>query len=180
MPISAEQALAATLRPSALPRFLIAGATGVLGNAVVRRLVGMHRARHTDVLATMPMRQGIRHVGSHVVPPARPEGDDFSTWSLLAADIAIVMFDPPRMFYGREKALWTPTPHQLPALGAWLADCGIHTLAVVLPHAQGTLPDSLKHGLANLDEQALAALPIERLILVRSPQKPARVTQRNH
>lgn len=184
MPLAAEQALAAANRPSvrtaALPRFLIAGATGLLGNAVVRRLVGMQRARHTDVLARMPMRQGIRHVETVCVPPAQPGNEDFTRWPLLPADIAVVMFDPPRMFYEREKALWTPRPEQLPALGAWLAACGVHSLAIVLPHAQGSLPESLKHGLANLDEHALAALPIERLILVRSAVKPARVAQRHH
>ncbi|MCW5628714.1 MAG: hypothetical protein KIT47_07625 [Rhodoferax sp.] len=182
MSLSPEHVLAGAQRPSARtadrPRLLIAGATGVLGNAVVRRLVGMHRARHTDVLATMPMHQGMRHVDLHVVPPAEPGHDDFSRWPRLTADIAVVMFDPPRMFYGREKALWTPRPDQLPALGAWLANCGIHTLAVVLPHAQGSLPESLKSGLANLDEHALAALPIDRLILVRSARKPARAAHR--
>jgi hypothetical protein len=181
---AAEHALAAGNRPSArtttLPRLLIAGATGALGNAVVRRLVGMQRARHTDVLARMPMRQGIRHVRTHVVPHTEGGNDDFARWPLLSADIAVVMFDPPRMFYEREKALWTPRPDQLPALGGWLAACGVHTLAVVMPHDQGRLPESLKHGLANLDEHALAALPIERLILVRSARKPERVVQRHH
>ena len=37
------------------------------------------------------------------------------------------------------------------------------TMAVVLPHHQGTLPDALKAGLATLDEHALAALGFERL-----------------
>lgn len=111
MTIPIEQAIAAAQRTAAcvvgLPRLLIAGATGALGNAVVRRLVGMHRARHTQVLATMPMRQGIRHVDTRVVPVAAPGGDDFSTWPLLPSDVAVVMFDPPRMFYSREKALQT-------------------------------------------------------------------------
>jgi hypothetical protein len=68
----------------------------------------------------------------------------------------------------------------LPALGRWLATCGVHTVAVVLPHAHGSLPESLKHGLANLDEHALAALPIDRLILLRSAQQPTRVAPRHH
>ena len=90
----------------------------------------------------------------------------------LSADMAVVMFDPPRMFYGRERALWTPAPHQLAGLGAWIKRCGVHTMAVVLPHAQGTLPEALKRGLANLDEHALAALNLERLLIVRTAQKP--------
>jgi len=48
----------------------------------------------------------------------------------------------------------------------------VRTLAVVQPHAQGRLPEALKRGLANLDEQAVAALGFERLILLRSAQKP--------
>lgn len=185
MSLSTEQALAAARRPApgtaaTLPRLLVAGATGVLGHAVLRRLVGMHRASHTHVLATMAMHQGIRQVSPLLVPAARPGEDDFPAWPLVPADIGVVMFDPPRMFYGREKALWTPTPRQLPALGAWFAACGVHTLAVVLPHAQGSLPESLKSGLASLDEHALASLPIDRLILVRSAQKPARVAHRHH
>ena len=182
MSTSAEQALAAARQPTAplapLPRFLIAGATGNLGNAVIRRLIGMHRARHMRVLATMPMRQGIRQVDAHVVPVAAAGEDDFARWPMLPAEIGVVMFDPPRMFYGREKALWTPTPQQLPELGRWLQTCGVHTLVIVLPHAQGSLPESLKRGLANLDEQALAALQVERLLLIRSAQKPQRIQHR--
>ena len=44
------------------------------------------------------------------------------------------------------------------ALAQWLKRCGVHTL-VVVPHAQGRLPDAVKRGLANLDEHALAARP---------------------
>jgi hypothetical protein len=41
-------------------------------------------------------------------------------------------------------------------------------LVVVLPHAPGRLPDALKHGLANLDEQGVASLGFERVLFVRS------------
>lgn len=158
MPISVNQALAANRRSStvkpAQPRLLIAGATGVLGNAVLRRLVGMHRASHTSVLATEPISAGMRHVSAQVV------AGDVTQWPVVdgMADTALVMFDPPRMFYDRERALWTPAPSQLPALAAWLHRSGVRTLAVVLPHAQGTLPEALKRGLAIMDEHALAAL----------------------
>jgi hypothetical protein len=82
------------------------------------------------------------------------------------------MFDPPRMFYERERALWTPAPQQLPSLGRWLRASGVTTLAIVMPHAQMRLPDALKRGLANLDEHAVAQLGFERLLIVRSPSKP--------
>ncbi len=175
MSIPVNQALAASQRANAIkpaqPRLLIAGAAGVLGNAVLRRLVGMHRASHTCVLATEPISAGMRHVSAQVV------AGDVAQWPAVSnmADTAIIMFDPPRMFYDRERALWTPAPEQLPALAAWLHCCGVRTLAVVLPHAQGTLPDALKRGLASVDEHALAALGFERLLIVRTAQRPAAV-----
>jgi hypothetical protein len=177
MPVSTNQALAASQHRSAppptLPRLLIAGATGALGNAVLRRLVGMQRHSHTHVLASLPLGQGMRHVSAHEV------AGQVAQWPRATADVAIVMFDPPRMFYQRERALWTPAPDQLAAVGAWLKSCGVHTLAVVLPHAQGTLPEALKRGLASLDEHALAALGFERLLIVRTAEKPLATSGQN-
>ncbi len=155
-----------------LPRAVFAGATGALGHAVLRRLMGMQRMGHAHVLATLPISQGMRQISAHVVPHDPTTPDHFTLWPTVLADIALVMFDPPRMFYGRERALWTPAPEQLPALGAWLKACGVHTLVVVLPHAQGQLPASLQRGLASLDEQSVAALGFERLLIVRTAQKP--------
>ena len=48
-----------------------------------------------------------------------------------------------------------------------------------MPHAQGTLPKALQRGLASLDEHALAALGFERLLIVRTAQKPAARKHRN-
>ena len=183
MRITIDQAIAAARRPGPsipqLPRLLIAGATGVLGNAVLRRLVGMQRVSQAQVLARLPIRQGLRQVSAHVVPAGNRGHDDFEQWPAFPSDVAIVMFDPPRMFYGRERALWTPAPDQLPGLCGWIKRCGVRTLAIVLPHAQGSLPESLKRGLANLDEQAIATLALERLLIVRTAQKPAAARQRN-
>ena len=94
-------------------------------------------------------------------------------WPPVAARTALVLFEPPRLFYDRERALWTPEPAQLPALAAWLRSGGVQTLAVVMPHDQGRLPEALKRGLASLDEQAVVALGFERVLLVRSARKPA-------
>jgi hypothetical protein len=177
MPVSPSQALEAMNRPlpvsQSQPDLLIAGATGALGNAVMQRLVGTHRFAHTQVLAREPMSQGIRTVSLQLV------ADDTTTWPQPAqrSDVAVVMFEPPRMYYERERALWTPLPEQLPALAAWLKSCGVQTLAIVLPHAQGSLPESLKRGLASLDEQALASIGFDRLIIVRSAQKPTAVVK---
>ncbi|HSV57726.1 MAG TPA: hypothetical protein VLJ19_02425 [Variovorax sp.] len=150
---------------------LIAGATGALGNELVRRLAGTHRYAHTRVLAREPMQDGLRGIETVLVPLTAAPGAE---WPLTRADVGLVCFDPPRLYHDRERALWTPTPDQLPALARWLRTCGVRTLVVVQPHAQGRLPEALKRGLASMDEQAVATLGFERLLLVRSAQKPGK------
>jgi hypothetical protein len=167
-PFQALRAMARSGPAPHKPRLLIAGATGVLGNEVLRRLVGLGQFEAAQVLAREPIMAGLRGVSTIVVPGAEP-----ANWPLVRAEVAVVLFDPPRLFYDRERALWTPQPEQLPALAAWLRRSGVQTLAVVLPHAPGRLPEALKRGLANMDEQAMAALGFERLLIVRSAQKPA-------
>ena len=152
------------------PRLVIAGATGVLGNEVLRRLVGLQQFEAAQVLAREPITAGLRGVAATVVAGASP-----ADWPAAAADLGIILFDPPRLFYDRERALWTPRPEQLLEVAQWMRRSGADTLAVVLPHAQGRLPDALKRGLAGLDEQAVAALGFERLLIIRSAQKPAAV-----
>lgn len=158
--------------PAAGPQLLIAGATGVLGNEVLRRLVGSSRFALTQVLAREPITEGLRGVRTLLVADEGP-----AHWTPARADVAVVLFDPPRMFYERERALWTPAPAQLPELAQWLRRSGVGTLAIVLPHAPGRLPDALKRGLASLDEQSVAAQGFERLLILRSAQKPQDVRQ---
>ena len=185
-------ALSMLARPTPAPgtargTLVIAGATGVLGAAVLHRLVGMQRHAHTHVLALTAMTDGLRGVSALVLPegsaapwqaagrgaPAVAQGGaDVARWPLAPADSAVVLFDPPRLFHGRERALFTPTPELLPDLARWLRRCGVRTLAVVQPHAPASLPQSLQRGLASLDEQAVAAAGFERLLIVRSPVKP--------
>lgn len=147
---------------------LIAGATGVLGNEVLRRLVGSGGFEAARVLAREPITEGMRGVQATVVPTGDP-----ADWPPAPADVGVVLFDPPRLFYDRERALWTPAPEQLVALARWMRAGGVRTLAIVLPHAPGRLPEALKRGLASLDEQAVASLGFERLLILRSAQKPA-------
>jgi uncharacterized protein YbjT (DUF2867 family) len=149
------------------PRLLIAGATGALGHEVLRELTGSMRFGDTQVLAREPMRAGLRGVTTVHVPSVDP-----AQWPPGAADTAIVLFEPPRLFFDRERALWTPTPAQLPALATWLRSSGVQTVAVVMPHAQGRLPEALKRGLASLDEHAVARLGFERVLILRTASKP--------
>ncbi len=174
MAIDPSQALRAanrTQRPNAAKdakgTLLIAGATGALGHELVRRLAGRHRFDHTVVLTREPIREALSGVQTWQVPDA-----PIDRWPRCEADTALVLFEPPRLYYDRERALWTPEPAELKALATWLREGGVQTLAVVLPHVQGRLPEALKHGLANLDEQAVAALGFDRLLLVRTAQKP--------
>lgn len=167
------QALQSSLRPGAAapvrPRLLVAGAAGVLGNEVLRRLVGSGRYAHTDLLAREPMRAALSSV-SMVQAGTSP----IDEWPALPvpAHTGLIMFEPPRLYYERERALWTPAPEQLLALAHWFQRCGVRTLVVVTPHAPGRLPDALKRGLANLDEQAVSSLGFERLLMVRSARVP--------
>ncbi len=162
MGASPIQVLQGASRPQAgapaRQRLLIAGATGVLGAEVVRRLVGVGHFGASQVLAREPMRTGLRGVEARVVA----EGPIEAWPPADGADVAVVLFEPPRLFFDRERALWTPTPEQLLPLARWLRAGGVHTLAVVLPHAPGSL-----------DEQAVASLGFQRLLLLRSAQKPA-------
>jgi len=170
VPADPLQALQAANRsaPFVLTRksLLVAGATGVLGNEVMRRMVGMQCHSVVTVLAREPMTPALRAV-SVVVVTQGPIRD----WPALPADTGIIMFDPPRLYYDRERALWTPQPADLPALAHWMRQCGVRTLAIVLPHAQGRLPDALKRGLASLDEHAVVAMGFERILIVRSARK---------
>jgi hypothetical protein len=171
---SATNALQAALRGGPLaqpdrPRLIVAGATGVLGNEMTRRLVGGGRFGHTELLASEAMSTGMQAVGISLVG-AGPIDD----WAVRPTTLhtGVVMFEPPRLYHGRERSLWAPQPEQLPALARWLRRCGVQTLVVVLPHASGRLPEALKRGLANLDELEMSALGFERLLLVRSARKP--------
>ena len=153
---------------------LVAGATGPLGNEVLNRVVGGQQYALVQVLARERYTEGLR--GMQLLQQA---GDDAAQWPLQAAQVGLIMFEPPRPFYQRERALWTPQPAQLQNVARWMRDCGVQTLAVVLPHDMGSLPQSIRQGLANLDEQAVAALGFERLILVRSARELARLSAGN-
>ena len=158
----------------ARPRMLLAGATGPLGNEVLNRVVGGQRYALVQVLARERYTEGLR--GMQLLPQT---GDDALQWPLQTAEVGLIMFEPPRPFYQRERALWTPQPAQLQAVARWMRACGVQTLAVVLPHDMGSLPQSIRQGLANVDEQQVAALGFERLILVRSAREPARLSAGN-
>ncbi len=167
-PLQVLRAAAPPMPAAPRPRLLIAGATGVLGNEVLRRLAGSCAFSITQVLAREPIREGLRGVRTLLVP-----GEEIAAWPPPQADVAVVLFDPPRLFYQRERAC---DARAAAVCRRWRAGCARAACPrwrSVLPHAPGRLPEALKRGLANLDEQAVASAGFERLLILRSAQKPA-------
>jgi hypothetical protein len=159
---------------------LVAGGGGALGSAVLEALLAGGRFSTVRVLATRALGTAMQGLEPVVVDPLV---DDFgaSAWDDDApiAHTALVVFDRERHANGRELAFFRPAPQALVALARWLHARGVRALVIVLPHSPSTLPDALKAGLANLDEQAVAALGFEQLVFVRSAQPPSseRATQ---
>ncbi|WP_156466744.1 hypothetical protein [Methylibium sp. Root1272] len=167
-PTTALQAAARPRAPNAPPpRLLVAGAGGPLGREVLKEALAHGRYASVGVLTRAPLQAGVRRLR------AVPFGDGAD---LPANDIAVVVFDRGRDHYGRDEAYHLPEPQALPALATRLRASGVHTLVVVCPIAPALLPQALQHGLANLDEQAVAALGFERLLFVRPTQDAVAVT----
>ena len=161
---------------AAAPTVLVAGGGGTLGSAVLEALLGGRRFAHVKVLATRGLTTAMRGLEPVIVDGL--DGTAAEAPGALGdiaciADIAVLVFDRERHANGRELAFVRPQPHDLPMLARWLYMRGTRRLIVVLPHAPATLPAALRHGLANLDEQAVAALGFEHLVFVRSAQKQA-------
>ncbi len=158
-------------RRAAGERVLVAGGGGALGSAVVEALLSERHFAQVSVLVTQALNTalpGLKPVlwrpGSSVAQAGDP-----------ATRTALVIFDRERHANGRELPFMRPEPAGLPALAAWLKTSGVRHLVIVLPHAPATLPQALKHGLANLDEQQVANLGFEHLVFMRSAQASAAV-----
>lgn len=153
-------------------RLLVAGAGGALGRAVLHEALARGRHARVAVLTKAALQAGMR--GLHALP------HDAQDTRPIAADVAIVVFDRGRDFYGRDEAYYLPEPGELLALARRLHAGGAHTLAVVCPTAPALLPLALQQGLADLNEQALAALGFERLLFVRPTQDAPRARLASH
>ncbi|HSV72076.1 MAG TPA: hypothetical protein VLI72_18375 [Methylibium sp.] len=164
-PTTALQAASRAMpNPAGPPHLVVAGAGGPLGRAVLKEALGRGRFASVGVLTRAPLQAGLRKLR------ALRYADDAP---LPASDVAVIVFDRGRDHYGRDAAYHLPEPESLPALARRLRASGVHTLAVVCPIAPSLLPQALQHGLATLDEQAVAALGFERLLFVRPTQDAA-------
>jgi len=145
---------------------LVVGAAGALGAAVLEHALGCGGFAHVRALVTQPLASTVRGFGALGF-----DGFDRAPPALGAT--AWIVFDRERRANGREDAYFRPDPATLAPLARWLRAGGVRRLVVVLPHAPGLLPKALEHGLASLDEQALAAIGFEHLVIVRPAQDAA-------
>jgi hypothetical protein len=153
-------------RVAAGRELLICGGGGTLGAEVVEQSLGRDAYAAVRVLATRAF-----HATTRGLDPLCVDGFDMPAPAALPR-LALVVFDRLRHANGRDAAFVRIEPDQLPALARWLQAGGVRDLVIVMPHAQASLPEALKAGLANLDEQAVAALGFERLVIVRSASAP--------
>jgi hypothetical protein len=152
-------------RRSTAPRVLVAGGAGVLGAAVLEHLLGIHAFSQVSVVVNQPLGAALRGLHPVLWPHGlapRPE--------LPGVETAVVVFDRERHANGREQPFFKPDPQHLPLLADSLHRAGVRHLLVVLPHDATRLPRALRHGLANLDEHAVAQLGFEHLVFMRAAQ----------
>lgn len=152
-----------------MPHLVVAGAGGALGNEVLRRLAGSLSYGQVSVLTREPIRAGMARIHLACMPASPPD-----QWPTVQADVGVVMFEAPRLFYERERALWIPQPQQLEPLAAWMRRCGVHTVAVVMPHARGALPEALAGGFVSLSEQVISSMGFETVVWIRSANDVAK------
>jgi hypothetical protein len=151
----------------ALGSVLVVGAGGTLGSAVLAEALVAGRFRRVMAVVAAPLVSTLP--GLHPVPLAALAGPASS-----AADTALLVFERARHSNGRDDAFVQPDPAELLPLARQLHGAGVRRLLVVVPHAPALLPNALRHGLASLDEGAVAALGFEHVVFVRSAQAAGR------
>ena len=145
-----------------LASVLVVGGGGTLGSAVLAEALVAGRFQRVMAVVAAPLLSSLPGLVPVTLASllARPPG----------ADIALLVFERQRHSNGRDDAFLQPEPADLLPLAHTLLASGVRCLLVVVPHAPALLPQALRHGLASLDEAAVAALGFEHLVFVRSAQ----------
>jgi hypothetical protein len=151
--------------PAARSGVTVAGGGGALGAAVLEALLASRAFVPVRVLVTQDFHATVQGLQTQDIATLNDAG-------AAGLPLAVVVFDRPRQVNGREAAFWQPQPAELPGLATQLHRLGTRHLIVVLPHDSASLPQALKAGIANLDEQAVAALGFEHVVLLRTAQRP--------
>ncbi len=149
------------LRPAG--SLLVLGAGGALGSALLAQALAEGRFARVMALVAAPLASALR--GLQPLPLQALQGPD-----ALGAEAAVIVFERQRHSNGRDEAFVMPEPAELLPLASALRARGVTRLVVVVPHAPALLPLALAHGLATLDEAAVAALGFEHLVFMRPSQ----------
>ncbi|MEF7614234.1 hypothetical protein V4F39_09970 [Aquincola sp. MAHUQ-54] len=147
-------------------RAVVAGAAGALGAAVLEQLLGRGGFAAVAVTTLQPLHPTPRGMATLPWPGVVPH------LAAFGAQTGVIVLDAPRLAHGREAALHRPLPQDLAAVAAAFHQGGIDDLLVVLPHDAARVPDALKAGLANLDEQAVASLGFRHVVFMRPARAP--------
>jgi hypothetical protein len=170
--MSLQQALQGALHrpaPVALPRLvplLVVGGGGTLGSAVLAEALVAGRFASVQALVAEPVVSSLRGLQPLALAA-------FTRAGALGIDVAVIVFERQRHSNGRDDAFVQPGPQDLVPLAQRLHGRGVRRLLVVVPHAPALLPQALRHGLATLDEGAVAALGFEHLVFIRAAQDAA-------
>ncbi len=156
-------------RPQVRSSILVVGGGGPLGSEVIRQLLASTNFATVQVLATCELRSTIHRLQARVLPSADTP---------ITARAALIIFDDHRCTNGRDNAFAQPQPSALPTLACWLQQQGVRHLIVVQPHDTALLPQALRAGLANLDEQAVTSMAFDHVVFVRPTQAPRHVASR--
>lgn len=167
--LRAGQSASRPVAPAKRPSVLVAGGGGALGAEVLEQLLGSRAFGHVRVLVTQAFSATIAGL-----EPLNAEALDADGAAI--ADVGLVVFDRERRANRRDVAFVRPLPDALPALARRFLARGVRHLVVLLPLDAALLPQALKAGLANLDEQAVTALGFEHFVVIRSAQAPAAST----
>lgn len=154
-----EAAVSPALQP--LQALLVAGGGGAVGSALVAQVLVPGRFARVQVLATGAVSSTVRAFEPVALPDLAGAG---------APALAVVVLERQRHANGRDEVFLQPQPDDLLPLARTLHSAGVRHLVVLVPHAPALLPQALAHGLANLDEGAVAALGFEHLVLLRASQ----------
>lgn len=147
-----------------LGRLLLLGGGGTLGSALLAQALVAGRFAQVSALVAQPLASALRGFVPFPLSQLQVPGH-------LGADSALVVFERARRSNGRDDAFVHPAPADLLPLAQRLFVGGVRRLIVVLPHSPALLPQALRHGLASLDEAAVAALGFEQLVFVRAAQQ---------
>ena len=149
---------------------VVLGAGGWLGAALLAQVLA---AGHSRVGALVQQRMASTHRGLVALTEAELATADGATRERWTGATAYLVLERHGLSGARDAAFVAPQVSDLPLLGRQLRAMGVTRLFVVVPHAASSLPEALRHGFADGDEQALAQLGFDQLVFVRSSRDGA-------